>query len=158
MEGYFREKMSADALDVITRKGGAESLGVVRKVLRDNKIPFSIAQLDFLRRFGEWEDISFIINRVTTHAGPSILSPWAGTEEELRAAAETMVAIGRGRIRDLLRIEMPDHLLGQVILAISDSEFRSLPDGALLELFKSEHADVRKKAALRSVAVVPKSR
>jgi hypothetical protein len=158
VEAGVRDEMSQRALDLLCRKGGRADLGVVRKVLRSGQIPFSLSEFPFLGRLGEWDDLFIIIDRVKSLAGPTILSPWGGREKEIGLAARAIADLARGRIRELLSVEMPAALFVHVLLAIPDSEFRTLPNDALLQLLRSSVGDARKVAVLRSVAALSKRR
>ena len=107
-------------------------------------------------KYGEWQDIPLIVSLVGRYArGESLLSSGVG---KYQLAAKALHRIGRGRIRELLAVEMPSELLARIIRGLSDKEFKTLPVEQISVLLDSDSDRVRKITALKCVHSFPKKR
>jgi len=157
LEDYVRGRFVRDALDIVLRKSDAKGLPFVRKHLADSSLAFSEHDLEYLGRYGEWQDIPLIVSLVGRYAwGGSLLS--SGDGKKTRLAARALHRIGKGRTGELLGIEMPPELLARVIYGLSDKEFKTLSDQQIEGLLLSESDRVRKITALKCVRAFPKKR
>ncbi|SDR48570.1 protein of unknown function [Rhizobiales bacterium GAS113] len=156
LEGYLRKEHTRRALQIISRRGGKEDLGRVRKVLKSKFVSYNEASVDYLRRFGEWEDIEVLINVAEMpDIGASLLSP---VTPQHNAAARAIVSIADYRIGEVLSLKMSASLLAHVVVSISNKRFRELHDSAISQLFVSEDDRVRKATALKCIRALPKTR
>lgn len=153
-----RRELTRNALNVICRNGGNADLPTVRGGLSDPNLEYSSCDMEFLGRFGEWEDIALIVKRAASagRLGTSLLG--GGSEEKYRESAQAILALSKNRLKDVLAIEMPTGLLTRVIVGSSGREFRGLANASVLELFRSESDSVRKVTALRAVRTFGKKR
>ena len=159
LEDFMRKKLTRMGLEVICRKAEIYDLGRVRQALRSGFIGYSATVIEYLLKFGEWEDIPLIINSVS-HAEPKqISSLWSGTDEpEYRSAAHAIYVLGRTRLAEVLAMPMSSKLLSQLLLETSDKAFRDLSEASVNLLLRSEDDVVRKTAALKCVRALPKKR
>jgi Domain of unknown function (DUF4062) len=146
-----RKRLTRRALDVITRKGGPADLMTVRAALDDPSLDYSPGEIEFLGRFGEWEDISRIVKRTSSGVGLGSSLLGSNNDERFREGARAILSLSKNRLKDVLAVEMPTALLTRVISESSDTAFRGLEEGSVLELLRSESDSVRKVAALRAV-------
>ena len=155
LEKSLRETLTREALDVICERGDRRDLGLVREVSKDDSIALSQAVVEYLRRFGEWEDIPLIASSDRHRPGLSLL--WPSTS--YAAAAHAIYAMGRRRLAELLAMPAPA-LLTATLVAVeaSDAMFRELSNDTIATLFRSESDIVRKVTALKCVCALPKSR
>jgi hypothetical protein len=146
-----------DGLDVVLRKSDAKGLPFVRRHLADSSLAYSAHDLEYLERYGEWQNIPLIVSLVGRYTlGASLL--FSGDDKKYPMAAKALHRIGKGRTGELLTVEMPSELLARVIDILSDREFRTLSDKQIGGLLSSESDRVRKIAALRCVRSFPKKR
>ena len=64
LEDGIRRDLTRQGLDVICRRAEAKDLRRVRAALKTGFVPYSAADIEYLRQFGEWEDIPLIIGAV----------------------------------------------------------------------------------------------
>lgn len=159
LEDFLRKELTRKGLDVICRKAQLCDLGRVRLALKGGFVDSSNADVEYLRRFGEWEDIPLIIDSVSrpmSGHNKSLLS--APDEPKYRAAARAIYELGRTRLPEVLAMVAPSKLLSQIVVEFSDKAFRSLTDVPINLLLHSEDDAVRKSAALKCVRALPKRR
>ncbi|MEP7173353.1 MAG: DUF4062 domain-containing protein [Aestuariivirga sp.] len=157
LEDYLRRKFLRDAIDIVLRKSDAKSLPFVRNHLSDSSLAYSEHDLEYLGKYGEWQDIPLIVSLVGRVAfGVSLLSNRDGKKTQL--AAKALHRISRGRTGELIEIKMPSDLQMQVIHSLSDKEFKTLSDEQIEGLLLSESDGVRKVTALKCVHSFAKKR
>jgi hypothetical protein len=159
LEEFLRKKFSRRALDVICHRAQRADLARVRHALSTGDLPYSDADVEYLRRFGEWEDISLIVqclSRVDERLPLFVISD--AVKAEYRAAARAILALGRRRFPALLRLSIPNSLLTQIIIEAPEKAYRGLGDSAIGELLASESDTVRKAAVIKCVRVLGKAR
>jgi hypothetical protein len=158
LEEFQRKGWMRQGLDVLCRRGGAEDLGLVRQALKSGFVDYSDADVEYLRRFGEWEDIPLVIAAVERpDAGRNTLLYFEQDDSKYRIAARAVYEIGRTRFSELLAIPAAGRLLAQVVIQASDKVFRTLADTPIVALLRSQDDSVRKAAALKSVRALPKA-
>lgn len=150
LEDFLRKELTRKGLDVICRKAEPCDLGRVRLALKSGFVGYSTADVEYLRRFGEWEDIPLIIDSVKRPESEHTLLS-ASNESKYRAAARAINALGRTRLHEVLAMSVPSRLLSQIIIEISDKAFRNLSDVSINLLFQSEDDTVRKSAVLKCI-------
>jgi hypothetical protein len=113
-----------------------------------------------MRRFGEWEDIPLIVDAVQRPNGgsSSLLSPGTEVSTKYARAARVILAIGRGRLAELISNRLPALLLARIIVEASDREFRMLDDNSIDLLLHSEDESARKATALKCIRALSKRR
>jgi hypothetical protein len=157
LEDHLRGGFVRDALDIVLRKGDAKGLPFVRTHLADSSLTYSEHDLEYLGRYGEWQDIPLIVSLVGRYArGTSLLL--SGDGKKHRLAARALQRIGKGRTGELFGIKMPPELLARVIHGLSDKEFKTLSDEQTGGLLSSESDRVRKITALKCVRSFPNKR
>jgi len=156
---YIRKGLTRRALDIICNRGKLEDLGRVRKLLKDGVVDYAEADVEYLKRFGEWEDIPLIIDAVE-RPGPSQngLSLFVRTEARYLAAARAIYRIGRARLPEVFVSPEIERLLPYLIAVASDRVFRDLGDAVIISLLRSKRDIVRKATALKCVQALPKTR
>lgn len=159
LEGYIRKDLTRKALDVICRKAEPQDLGLVREALKSGFVDYSSADVEYLRKFGEWEDIPLIIDslkRPETRRS-SLLSPLLN-DNKYQIVARAIYALGQARLSELLVMQTPNQLLTCLIRITSDKAFRCLSDVSITLLFRSKDDEIRKSAALKCVRALPRRR
>jgi HEAT repeat protein len=160
LETYLRKERMRKALDVVCRNDDGSDLHLVRVTLKETNIDYSDADLAYLERFGEWEDIP-LITAMTERPDanwPPLLASSSAINEKYRRAAQAMYKIGRSRLPELLAVPMASRLLTYLIVQLGKSATLSLSDGTLQALFHHEDGLVRKAASLVCIKFLPKRR
>lgn len=160
LEEHLRKKFTRAGLDIICRKGEPQDLKRVRNILRSGFVNYSEIDIAYLHKNGEWDDVSLIIAMLdrpsSSRRSASVL--FAPDDSRYQVAARAIYDLGRSRFGELLSLLKPDRLLSHVIVVSSEKVFRGLSDSLITRLFRSEHAAVRKAAALKCVRALPKNR
>jgi hypothetical protein len=156
LEEFIRKNLTRKGLDVVCLRGGIDDLDLVRSVLSSEFVPYSDNDLEFLRRYGSWEDIPLIVKSLDrwSFAGSGRIL----ADPEYSKVARAIVALGRGRLAELLAVEMPHQLLSHLIVHSTDKEFRDLTNEEIKLLFEKAHDGVRKAAALKCIRSFSKGR
>jgi hypothetical protein len=159
LEDFLRKEFTRKGLDIICRKAKPCDLGRVRLTLKSGFVNYSAADIEYLRKFGEWEDIALIIDsfRRPDYEYNNSLVP-VSSEHKYRTAARAMYELGKTRLPEVLAMSAPNKLLSQLIVQISDKAFRNLNDASINLLLLSEDDTVRKSAAIKCVKALPKRR
>lgn len=160
LENSLRKKFTRQGLDLICRKAEPGDLGRVRSTLRSGFVDYSAWDMQYLQKFGEWEDIDLIIEAVkrpTADAGASIFAS-ARYDSKYREAAEAIFKLGRARLSEVFAMAASPQLLSYVIAQTPDKAFRSLSDATIMRLLRLDDEKVRKVAALKCVRALPERR
>lgn len=159
LEKFLRGDFTRKGLDIICRKAETCDLGRVRLTLKSGFITPSLLDIEYLRKFGEWEDIPLVIDLIG-RPGFEYNIAWsvAFDETKNRIAARTIYELGRGRLPELLAMPALGKLLTQCILEIPDKAFGKLSNESINLLLRSENDSVRKSASLKCVKSLPKGR
>jgi hypothetical protein len=160
LEEFMRKQLTRSGLDVICRQADPSDLGRVRSALKSGFVDYSATDVEYLQKFGEWEDIPLIIAAVERpEAGRKggILSS-AFDDHKYRVAARAIYALGRTRLPEILAMAAPSELLGYLVLESSDVAFRGRSDGSIMLLLRSEAARLRKAAALKCIRALSRKR
>lgn len=148
---HLRSKFTREGLDIICRKLDVTDLPLVRSILARGSLDYSMADLIYLAKFGEWCDVPLVIASLERpeygRKFATLLSIASSTKYD--DAARTLYALGKHRPGDLLATAMPGNLLARVIPLISDKAFAGLSDAVIVPLMHSETEDVRKLASLK---------
>ena len=156
LESFVTSGHTAKALDLLASRGDAADISVVRAALESKKIGLTEKTSDYLRRFGEWRDIPLIIEALSKNRRTSLLT--IDSAPVTSSAASTIASLGDHRLRELLKITMPDTLLARVISKCSDNEFSALDEEDIFTLLNSSSDLVRKSSSLKCVKCLPKAK
>jgi hypothetical protein len=159
LEEFMRKKFTRKGLDIICRKAEPCDLVRVRLALKSGFVGYSDADIEYLRKFGEWEDIPLIIDSIDrpnygANSSPSSISD----ATKYRIGARVIHTLGRNRLSEVFAMSAPSKLMSQLIIEASDKAFRNLSDATINLLLRSEYDVVRKFAAVKCIKVLPKRR
>jgi len=144
-------------LDILSARSDVQDLKRIREAVKDEKISYSPADIRYLGRHGEWQDIPLIITAVEKKGGSGLLvSRW--TNEEFQIGARSILIIAAQRFEELVTLPMPSKLLELVLRYATDRQVRELNDVAINKLFDSTSDFVRKTTILRCIRALPKKR
>jgi hypothetical protein len=154
---HLRQEFVRKAINVICKRGSARDLPFLRKVLGDDDVGYSGADLEYFAQHGEWQDVPLIIQIVNRHEfGKSLL--WDGHESKNILGAAALRRLGKGRTPELLDIKMSPFLLARLVYQLSDKEFAALSDQKVKSLLHSQTDRVRKITALKCIRAYTKAR
>lgn len=159
LEDYKRKELTRKGLDIICQKAESQDLGRVRDALKRGFIDFSSTDVEYLRKFGEWEDIDLIIdslNRPVSGRNSRLLPNFE--DSKYQVSAKTIYALGRTRLSELLSMQLPNLLLPHLIVETPDKTFRELADETIIRLLQTEGEKVRKCIALKCIRALTKKR
>lgn len=159
IEEDVRIKLTERALTVLCKMGNSTDLRRVRLTLGNSQIAFLPSAIDYLAKYGEWEDIPLIINmseRPKRSKCPGLLTD-ASNGSAFKRAAKLIVVLGKGRLTEVLSKNMHNQLLAHVVANMPNRAFAQLPKASIIQLFDSESETVRKVTALKSVRSLSKS-
>jgi hypothetical protein len=159
LENYMRKELTRKGLDVICNKADPRDLGRVREAIKSGFVDYSASDIEYLRRFGEWEDIPLIIDSLKRpEAGRSGTLLSSSDDSKFKEAARAIYALGRSRLNEALVMKAPSQLLSHLIVETSDKAFSGLSDVSITSLLQSEDDSVRKSASLKCIKSLPKRR
>ncbi|MBU4631144.1 DUF4062 domain-containing protein [Pseudomonas sp. BF61] len=160
LDKYLRSKFTREGLDIICGKLDVADLPIVRLMLESGSVDYSALDLWYLAKFGQWCDIPLVIASLerpeSGRSYTSILSIASSAKYE--DAAQTLYALGKHRLNDLLAITMSGYLLARIIPLIPDKSFQELADVVIASLMRSEIEEVRKLASLKYIRAFPRRR
>jgi hypothetical protein len=158
IEDSVRKGLTRKALNIICNKGDLSDLRRIRLALEDGFVEYSENDFEYLRKFGEWRDISLIVSCVARPIpGRSLLLSTLG-ETTYKAAARAIYALGRTRLSEVLGMTLPGRLLAHLIVEMSDTAFQKIGDTSINMLLRSDEDMVRKVVALKCVQVLSKAK
>jgi hypothetical protein len=159
LDEYLRQHMTRAGLDAVCQGAKPEDLGLIRRSLRKGFVNCSDCDVEYLRKFGEWEDIPLIIDAIDRPArGVNPLLYWSDNRSSTRVASRAIQEIGRGRLPEILALQMGGELLSQIVYGVANKEFSALSDASILSLLVSDSDIVRKIAALKCIVALSKGR
>lgn len=157
-EDTIKKDFVRQATDLLCEKSEPEDLARVRKVIASGFVDFSPCDAGYLKRHGEWQDVSLLVSVFERPDPNQSLVSSLYEEDKLRPIAEAIHAIAKDRLNELCKTPMPSRLLVRVIELATDREIGDLPDGLLLSLFGSEADDLKRAILLRTIKALPKTR
>ncbi|MGR9249963.1 DUF4062 domain-containing protein [Rhizobium leguminosarum] len=136
------------ALSILCKRADQSSLSLVRKVLDRDEPPFMMEVLDYLEKFGGWADAQRLANLMKrVDYSDTDFSP----ERQQRRVSEALLKFGKDRMADLCGLDLPPEGRALLVLGMTNSAFKDLKDGAILDFMSNESSKVRKAAALKSI-------
>lgn len=159
VENYLQVKWTTRAVIVLTQLRQRADLGRIRKVISAGEVFYSAAAIEFLRDFGEWQDISLIISHVNgPHLGEAAFLGLEEQRDRSRIAAEGILSLGEGRPREMFSLDIPADVMTEILKVYPLKKFAALSDQTLMALLHSKSDRVRKVAALTCVRILAKKR
>jgi Domain of unknown function (DUF4062) len=157
LEDFVREKLTRKGLDILCKKEESKDLNLIRKNMRSEYVKSSIDEIEYMRKFGEWEDIPFVVKAKKDNMARTLLTGLSNNNDWYHSIAKAIYNIGRDRLEELLKIEIPPRILVELIKTCSFSKFSEISDETLLSLLNSKEDKVRKIVSLKSIQSFKKS-
>jgi hypothetical protein len=159
LDEYIRKGLTRKAANLLCEKAKPDDLERIRSLVSGQFVEFSISDVSYLKKHGEWQDISLLVTLVDRRDGTLTLAALElFDDDKLQAIAEAIHAIGKGRFSELCELSMPNRLLTRIIDLASDKEVVGLNGELILKLFNSDSDEVRKAIALKAIKALPKLR
>jgi hypothetical protein len=159
LENFIRKDLTRKSLDIICEKANQRDLVLVRKTIKSGFVDYSTADIDYLRKFGEWEDIPLIFDSLKLpESGQKVSLLSIPDTSKYRTAARAIYALGRFRLNEVLTMPAAVQLLPFFIAETSDKAFRELDNSLITTLLRSENESIRKSTAIKCVLSLPKKR
>jgi len=159
LEDYLRKGFTRRGLDILVRRSDAKDLERVRAGIRNKDVDQANDDIDYLRKFGEWDDIGLILENQNKPSGANSTLLLPGRQSiRVRVSARAIYNLGKARFNEVVRLEMPPKLLIYVLIESTDTSFRDLTDEVIIGILRSNDGDVRKCSALKCIASLPKRR
>jgi hypothetical protein len=159
LEQFVRRDLTRKALDVLCRKAKVADLLRVRSLLLGGFVDCSPVDIDYLKKFGDWEDISTIIGcfkRPSLGRALSILD--LPDNAMLISTARGLYALGKSRFADLVATEMPGNLLCYIVANATRADFQRLKNIEIASLLSHADDKVRKASVLKSIQSLSRGR
>jgi len=157
---YLRKGLTRSGLDIICRIANPDDLGLIRGALIGEFVVHGECDIEYLGKFGEWQDIPLIVGFVEKPSADNryTLLSLGSRDSMLRIAAAAICKIGRHRLAEVLALPMPSRLLAHIVIAAVAKEFRALGDPSVLTLLQSASDDVRKFTVMKCITCLSKRR
>jgi hypothetical protein len=158
----IRQHLVRKGLDVLCRKNHAEDLARVRNNYRSNFVKSSVDEVEYLKKWGEWDDIPYIIKAeehytTSTTRRASFLS-FSINDGWHCLIAEAIYNIGCSRLEELLGMDMPERVFVEIINISAIVKFSQLSDSIIFTMLNNEKDDIRKSCSLKCIQSFKKSR
>lgn len=157
LDVHLRRKFTRAGLDQITIDGRAHDLDLVRQVISSGFVDYSVGDIAYLKRFGDWQDITTIaasLDRSNARTGSILLS--STTSDRTKEVAQAIYELARNRIADVNSLDLPSSLLTQLIALLPLQRVREIPVSQLAAWLTSQEANLRKAVALKAVSALSK--
>ncbi|MBQ0917758.1 DUF4062 domain-containing protein [Hydrogenophaga aromaticivorans] len=152
LEDWLCTKFRREALDIVCGKKSANDISLVRTTLQDSALDFSPVDLEYLSKFGQWADVKLILEILKRRSrGASALSLFSPVDGKYELASKAILKLGRGRLSEIVQLDLSGRLLSQLIKDAPDNAFSRLSPESIGELLRSKHDDVRKNCAIKCI-------
>ncbi len=156
---YLKSQLTSAALGALCKYGGKDDLAAVRQTIDEGFTGFSPIAVNFLKKYGSWDDIGRISKIAEKPLSRKSTLLYIDTDQSHYAlAAQAIVSLGTKQMADLLALGLSNGLLIQVLLVLPQKSFALLDDEVLLTLFHSKNDRCRQVAALKTNLSVSKKR
>ncbi len=155
---FLRKEVTRKSLDILCRKAESKDLNIIRENMRSDYVKSSMDEIKYMQKWGEWEDISFIVKSEEDYSSKPLLTTFSNYYNWNHSIAETVYNIGRDRLDELLKMEMPSKILVELIKICSITRFSEISDDSLLSLLNNEEDTIRKVVSSKCIQSFKKSK
>lgn len=160
LEEFLRKDLTRRALDILCRQARREDLERIRGAARKRFVPFSLVDIEYFGKCGEWKDIQIIVDGIGRVDWVSNIHKVGSRRVDTRAevGARAIYELGRSRFAEVVMMRAPGDLMAAIIVCSSEAVFRGLSNSVILEMLHSEADQLRKVVALKCVSALSKRR
>jgi hypothetical protein len=161
LKQYIIGKLIRNTLTVLVEAKSKKDLLIVRASLADPLISPVESDLEYLYSFGEWQDISLVVNlirRFNPAVGRSLLGGGEISREVQVLGVKTILKLGRNRLADVLALDCPSIVKRNIITSMKDRDFVSFGDDVILELLNNDDSEIRKHCVLKCAKAYSRAR
>jgi hypothetical protein len=153
----YKKELCNSAAQALCKLRKPEDLTLVRQCVDTLELEAQKHILEFLARFGDWQDVDRILRlgRDGEESRNALAFAIISLPEE-RAAA--LLSVGKSRIADLLSLDLDTGIRTAILKQVSKSTFVSLADDLILRELAHTNSESRAIVALRSVQDFSKAR
>lgn len=155
---FVRQRMTRNALTVVSSRMDKNDLKLVREVLATGFVKGSSAEIRFLARYGDWEDISAVSKIAKSKTGINALLIERESDAGQAEVVKAICSLAKGRLGEALKLELSNDLKIAVIRYMPKSEFSRFQDWEILDLLKSENEKLRRFVSLKCLIALSKMR
>lgn len=155
---FFKKISTRKSLNILCKKSRAQDLNLIRENLHSDYIESSLVEIEYMRKFGEWDDIATIVKKKEDYITRQSIMGYSNDNYWHQSVANAIYHIGRNRFNDLVQIEMPHQILSELFKICSLANFSKLPDPLLMSFLNKKESDLRKVVSLKSVLCFKKSK
>jgi hypothetical protein len=121
----------------------------IRRVLDEDAADPKFIDIDFLRRWGAWEDICRINKVAINPHSDKDLTSLLSAQRNLLHPAMVILKLAGERVRETFALDLSPALLARIIASMSITLFRKLDQETIEELLRREATEIRKATALQ---------
>ena len=150
-EDFYRKNLTRQGLDILCRACECEDLQRIRDNLQNCYAGASNADVEYLRKHGEWADISLLANTDFLDLVGDL--PFLIVQKNFQnKVATAILAMGRRHsISKLLALDIPTTILKKTIELCTVPRFSRVSRNTLFALLHHELPDVRRTASIKTV-------
>ncbi len=155
LDDFLRGKRIQAALDIIAAKGSSEDLDLVRELAVEGPLPAADLLAQFMGSHGTFDDIAVLVK---TGVGSSSGGFFGSKvlQDNTAFVVDAILKLGKGRLAEVLELEMPAKLKIAVIDRIPSAQFKQMDMTRIARLLAEKDDNVRKAACLRFISTFPK--
>lgn len=155
---FIRKAMTRKSMDILCKRMLAMDLALVRRALKSEFIEYSAADVAYLVRYGNWDDIPLLILMINRPAfrGASLML-FSGDDMYI-TIARGVLRLGRNRLAELLQLEMSSGLKNLLVANAPQISFAKLSTDLICKLLRSDDVGLRKSTSLKCLAVFKRTR
>jgi hypothetical protein len=152
---YWKDTFLKLSVVSLSKIGGPEDLLRIRAAEERKVSSFPISFVEYLGKFGEWNDIDLII-RYSALPLDNEVRTFDPDTDEFSISADAILNIGVDRFSELVKLKMGWVLKSVILARCSDKAFNLLSDSDIQDLLNSPDAEVRRVTALKLVKIKSK--
>jgi hypothetical protein len=138
-----------EALDILVARSEAIDLPRLRRALDEDAADPRLADIDYLRRWGNWEDIPRIAKIASDYRSVGGLATLLTSRVDTHRAAVAILKLAGDRIAEIPSLDISPAILTKIISSMAMARFRKLGRSLIEELLSREADAVRKVTALQ---------
>jgi hypothetical protein len=155
---FIRKGMTRKSLDILCKKMIADDLDLVRRVLEHEFVEYSAADVAYLVRYGSWDDIPLLISMTKRPAYRGASLMLFSSDDMYLTVARAILRLGRGRLEELLELEISSSLKNLLIVNAPNTGFAKVSTELVSKLLRSEDVALRKSTCLKCLVVFKQAR